>query len=394
MKGILRALLILSSLVLLIGCTSNDQTEETQYEVGAIQTPFVMHVDSSDGDIFIPLETDADIESVVWSSSNESIATVDQDGKISIQNEGEVTITAQSGIHESSTRLITSIDKYEDYLRIRTKAEFLMIFSNPDQYSNPENKFVLTKDIDFGGDLIEPIGGWDQSDEETPVDLDKAFRATLDGRGYALINFRIENSRSTKVDQYYFGVSLFPFIYGGTVVNLNLINATFSGSGFTGSLAGKISHGLIENCFVQGTISATLGNNSIPSGGIAGIIGVDAIVRNVLLDVKVSGGFIYSGFNFGTGSNSSAISETLDDEDRRWPIRNTAVTTNNGNEEEDAALNDFLISYRIENEQLGNMDAYGFTEDAKDFVWAFQEGYMPYLIRQDGLAPSWARIEG
>lgn len=393
MKRILKAILIISSLFLLIGCEGNEQTEDTNYEAGAVRTPFVMHADTSDGDIFIPLETDADIESVTWSSSDESVATIDQDGKISIQDDGEVTITAQSGTHESHTRLITSVDKYADYVRIETKAQFLMTFSDPAQYSNPYNKFVLTKDIDFGGDQIEPIGGWDLSNDEIPIDHNKAFRATLDGRGYALMNFNITNPQSTKVDRDYFGVALFPFIYGGKVVNLNLINATFSGSGFTGSIAGKITHGLIENCFVQGTIFATLNNNEIPAGGIAGIIGVDATVRNVFLDVKVNGGFIYSGFNFGTGSNSNAVSETLADDGRRGPIRNTAITTNKDNPDEDAALNDFQMSFRIENEQLGDMDAYGFTPDAKASVWTIQEGYMPYLIRQDGVSPLWASLE-
>jgi hypothetical protein len=394
MKKMLYVLAVISSLLLLAACNNSQNQNTNEYITAYVSLPVAMSIDSSDGLVQIPFETEADEESINWTSSDESIASVDQDGFISIHKAGQVTVTAQSGEYTSSTHLITTLDKYTNYTRIKTKAEFLMIFSNPANFNSTDKLYVLTSDIDFGGDHIEPIGGWDTSDEESPIDLEKAFRATLDGRGYALKNFTISNSASTKVEQSYFGVSLIPYIYDGKVLNLNIVDAVFSGTGFTGSIAGKITNGLIENCFIRATITATANNNGIPSGGIAGIIGADAIVRNIFLDVKVNGGFIYSGFNFGTGTNSNAVSKTLDDSQRRNPIRNTAITTNKGNEDEDAALKDFFDSSRIEDENLANMDNYSFTESAKQQFWAIKEGYMPFLIRQDGVTPIWAIIEG
>lgn len=388
MKKILTFTLLLSLFVL---SACNDQ-HENEYTTGVVTLPFVMSVDSSDGATQIPFETDGDAEAITWSSSDTTIVLIDDLGYVTVQQEGIVTITAVSGNHTASTTMHVTVGVYEDYIRIRSKAEFLATFTNPANFTNSDNKYVLTADIDFGGDNIEPIGGWDISNEDTEIDPDTPFRATLDGRGYALMNFTISNPHSTYVSGAHFGVSLIPFIDGGTVRNLNIIDATFSGYGFTGSIAGKIASGTIENCFVRATITSTAGNNGIPAGGIAGIIGPDATIRNVVLNVRVEGGFIYSGFNFGTGLNCSAVSDTLGDAGRPRPMRTTAITTNKGNEEEDAALNDFENSIRIENEQLGNMNSYTLSNDVKENIWAITEGYMPFLIRVDGMTPEWAKI--
>jgi len=390
MKKILRVLLIFCLLFTLIACKDNNQNTDG-LQKGEIILPVAMNVDSTDGAVKIPFETTGDEGTINWSIDNTSVATVDEDGFITTHGNGQAIITATNSSFTSTMHLVATKDKYINYTRIKSKLEFLFIFSNPSNFNSPDQFYLLDTDIDFNGDSISPIGGWDLSNDETPIDSSRQFRATLDGRGYALKNFKIINPSTTKVDQSYFGVSLIPFIYDGKVVNLNIIDAIFSGSGFTGSIAGKIEKGTIENCFVKATITATLANPGIPAGGIAGIIGADALIKNVILDVKVNGGFIYSGFNFGTGLNSNAISKTLADTIRR-PIQNTAVTTNKGDENEDAALKDFVNSRRIEDDELGDMDKYTLTQDAKANVWAIANGYMPFIIRRDGLTPSWAKI--
>lgn len=389
MKKVLWTITIGSFFVMLTACGHKDQDD---YLTGALSLPVAMSIDSSDGSVMIPYQSEGDSEAISWSSDDPEVVSVDAAGQVTVHKRGQAIITAQSGAYSASMKVIATYDKYTDYTRIRTKAEFLATFSHPANFNSPDKKYVLTTDIDFGGDRIEPIGGWDLSDQDTPYDPNRQFRATLDGRGFALKNFVISNPLTTKVDQSYFGVSLIPFILDGKVLNLNIIDATFEGTGFTGSIAGKILEGTIENCFVRATIISSSGNLGIPSGGIAGIVGPDAVIRNVILDVYVSGGFIYAGFNFGTGTNSIAVSETLADQDRRRPIMNTAITTNKGDEDEDAALKDFLDSVRIENEDLGNMDQYTLTPAAKETAWAISEGYMPFLIRADGMTPDWARL--
>ena len=59
-----------------------------------------------------PIPIDADEKEVKWSSSNESVATVDANGKVSIQNTGNATITAKIS-SVSSTCTISSQEKEE-----------------------------------------------------------------------------------------------------------------------------------------------------------------------------------------------------------------------------------------------------------------------------------------
>jgi hypothetical protein len=391
MKRCFLTFLVFTLILFVSACQNNNEDSSLDGQEGEIVLPVAMHVDSSDGMVKIPVATDVNENLIAWSSDNTSVVTIDNEGNVLAHANGNVTITATSGTYTTTMQLVATKDKYTNYTRIKSKLEFLFIFSNPDNFNSPDKLYVLDTDIDFNGDNISPIGGWDLSNDDTPIDPNRQFRATLDGRGYALKNFRIVNPLSTKVDQYYFGVSLIPFIYDGKVVNLNIIDALFSGSGFTGSIAGKIEKGLIENCFVRATVTSTLANLGVPAGGIAGIIGADAVVKNVFLDVRVVSGFIYSGFNFGTSSNSVAVSTTLADNPRR-PIIPTAITTNKGDEHEDAALKQFIDSKRITDEELGDINNYPFTNDAKTFFWVIKEGYMPYLIRKDGLTPDWAKI--
>lgn len=59
-----------------------------------------------------PIPIDADEKEVKWSSSNESVATVDANGKVSIKNTGNATITAKIS-SVSSTCTISSQEKEE-----------------------------------------------------------------------------------------------------------------------------------------------------------------------------------------------------------------------------------------------------------------------------------------
>lgn len=392
MKKLITFFLILLTSTFLIACSGNNTDDSPIFMTGAVFLPEAITLDTSDGEIDFPVDTDGDLEAIEWSSSNPTVATIDETGTITILKQGIITITATSGEHSDSSTLYATYDKYTDYIRIETKAQFLMTFSNPDNFNDPTKKYVLTEDIDFNGDQIEPIGGWDRSDLNTPVDPNTVFRATLDGRGYALKNFVIDDPLSTKVDRSYFGVALFPFIDGGIVRNLNLINITINGNGFSGGIAGKITNGLIENCFVQGTITATDGRSGMPGGGIAGIVGPDAMIQNVFLDVYLSGAHIYAGFNFGTGTNSMVVSQTLDDSERRVPVSNTAITTGKGDADEDAALHQFFDVARLENDQLRSIDNYPFSTSAKRDFWIKLDGYMPYLVRPDGQTPDWATL--
>lgn len=81
---------------------------------GGTCKPGTIYVGDSFTLVAKPIPIDADEKEVKWSSSNESVATVDANGKVSIKNTGNATITAKIS-SVSSTCTISSQKKEEPY---------------------------------------------------------------------------------------------------------------------------------------------------------------------------------------------------------------------------------------------------------------------------------------
>lgn len=81
---------------------------------GSTCKPGTIYVGDSFTLVAKPIPIDADEKEVKWSSSNESVATVDANGKVSIKNTGNATITAKIS-SVSSTCTISSQEKEEPY---------------------------------------------------------------------------------------------------------------------------------------------------------------------------------------------------------------------------------------------------------------------------------------
>lgn len=79
---------------------------------GSTCKPGTIYVGDSFTLVAKPIPIDADEKEVKWSSSNESVATVDANGKVSIKNTGNATITAKIS-SVSSTCTISSQEKEE-----------------------------------------------------------------------------------------------------------------------------------------------------------------------------------------------------------------------------------------------------------------------------------------
>ena len=79
---------------------------------GGTCKPGTIYVGDSFTLVAKPIPIDADEKEVKWSSSNESVATVDANGKVSIKNTGNATITAKIS-SVSSTCTISSQEKEE-----------------------------------------------------------------------------------------------------------------------------------------------------------------------------------------------------------------------------------------------------------------------------------------
>lgn len=252
------------------------------------------------------------------------------------------------------------------YIAIGTVAEFMAI-------EDLTKNYFLVNDIDFGGAEAKPLGGWGES--RSP------FSGIFDGNGWALKNFKITGSNHPNLleNGSSFGTSLFPRLTG-TVRNLNIINATIVGDGFSGGVAG-LNDGTISNVYFQGTVTASKSwgsseNWAVPAGAIAGMQGGSGVISNVFVDARVVGGHIFFGYAFANASNLLAVKETLDAE----------MTLHTGQEKEDDTpylVKSFINAEVLNKSMLSTINNFGLK-------WSTQGAARPYLVRVDGQVPSWA----
>ena len=101
-----------------------------------------------------------------------------------------------------------------------------------------------------------------------------SFEGTFDGCGYKISNLKIDSSSNK--------VGLFRNVDGGTIQNVNLVNATVKGDSATyaGALVGFLS-GTLENCSISGNISVS-GQDYV--GGLVGGLNTGGIINNILID--------------------------------------------------------------------------------------------------------------
>lgn len=387
------------------GCGERPNTPPPATGSGTLTLPDAIAVDISDGNVHMPYEISGARSEIVWKSANSTVAVVASDLLIPV-SEGETVITATMNGEASACKVFVT-DEYSAYTVIRTAEQFIAVTKSR-AYTGRTKKYCLGNDIDFGGAVIEPMGGWD-ADGKTVTGHN--FNATFDGRGYALKNFRIENPEScipapddsgataqAAGATLYFGVSLFPRVQYGTIRNLNLIGVDFDGYGFTGGIAGICEAGIIENCYVRGKINATGGyTDSVPAGGICGIMGKNAVVANCFVDLEIGGGFVFCGFNFGYGRGCNAVTELLAAD---MPFQTDS--TGKDNPDEDKQLTAFRMTEnkRLEATELDDLDNYAFDafENPADYrvkhkpFWAVADGYKAFIPRPDGKTPSWAML--
>lgn len=128
---------------------------------------------------------------------------------------------------------------------------------------NTKNAIILERDIDLGGATITGFGS----------DINH-FALDFDGNGHSISNFKIDRSTGTN-EGYYAG--LFNYVYGATIKNLTVKNATVTGDQMVGALIGSIGDGAtVENCTVE---DCTV-NGYRKVGGAVGYAN-DAIVKGI-----------------------------------------------------------------------------------------------------------------
>jgi len=134
--------------------------------------------------------------------------------------------------------------------------------------------FIQTADIDcteYGYiDNFEPIGSM------APPEFD----GTYDGQGYSIHNLYIYQPEVNT------GQGLFGCLYGGTIKNLGLNNASIHGGEYTGGIVGYIAwDDIIQNCFVKNSVvEGTWG--SLKLGGLVGA-GMQGYIDNCYVQATI-----------------------------------------------------------------------------------------------------------
>ena len=202
------------------------------------------------------------------------MATVSDDGTVTIKGVGNVTITAEAGGKSVSDTFVFYEEEdlgfyfnetentyyiWDERGLLAWNAHVMQYTGTADtpDYPNLDTSAKLMADISLEGINWTPVGYHDDSTWK-----EYSYAGTFDGGGHIISNLKIDSS-----DSNYLG--LFAYIAtGGVVENLTLSDVAISGYGYIGGIAGS-NRGTIENCIVSGSVSGS----SYYVGGIVGYNG-------------------------------------------------------------------------------------------------------------------------
>lgn len=120
------------------------------------------------------------------------------------------------------------------------------IIENIQDLQNVQNNltanYELAGDIDAKGFNFVPIGG-------TSLIVDQSFRGAFDGKGYKIINLKINQTVN------YAG--LFTYLNGATISGSGLENVDVTGGQYTGALASYVGTGsTVQQCYATGKVTS------------------------------------------------------------------------------------------------------------------------------------------
>ena len=212
-------------------------------------------------------------KTVVWSSSDETVATVSDDGTVTIKGVGNVTIKAEAGGKSASDTFVFYKGEDPGYYFNETENIYYIwdeegllawnayvtthtITTTALEYPNIGTSAKLMADISLDGKIWTPVGSIGVAEGK----LEEYYYAgTFDGGGHTISNLKIESSDGSDL-------GLFAYIAtDGLVKDLTLSDVEISGVNYIGGIAGR-NNGTIENCSVSGSVSGTY-----RVGGIAGV---------------------------------------------------------------------------------------------------------------------------
>jgi hypothetical protein len=266
--------------------------------------------------IISPINAEYDL--VVWSSSNELIATVDQDGIVTPRNQGEVIISVSvDGKFTSSSRLnILPMTPKEfipnptfvgllaqQWIPLSTAADlaaiddnltgtsytfaantpYQVVISNTSSVNMLDKNYFLINNIDLSNANWTPLG---------------TFTGELDGMNYNISNMRIISSNSN--------LGLFSQLNQANIQNINFLNSKITlriegnvlRNNF-GTLAGITTSSTISNILIDSssnlnvdyTVATGLTDANKPTafGGLTGLVSGTTVISNLKVYSSISG---------------------------------------------------------------------------------------------------------
>ena len=247
----------------------------------------------------------ADGWSVEAKFNNDNTATLAITAGTSIKALLRVTLIRNDGSELAASRIVSLpyvIDEATKTYTVYTP-QGLLAWANGYYYNY---NCTLAADIDMSGQTWPMIGSFDR---------------TFDGAGHTISNLTCSSTKDA-------GFLL--DLYGGTVKNLLLVNATISGYGNVGGIVGRLLNGTVIACAVSGC--KVSGNMDI--GGIAGVsdgtvtacyAASCSVTATESFDGQIAGivnGSInacyYDGDGEGIGSNNTGTSATRVDDVNDW----------------------------------------------------------------------------
>lgn len=314
--------------------------------------------------------------SVSWNvSGDEGVIDFNEaSGAITALKAGQATITATSNDNPERTASCTitvtarAATDYTGYTEIDSVEDWALIGQNP------AGKYVLTADIDFGNRQVNTIGRPVGSAATTD------FTGVLDGNGYAIMNAHFVSGGLSDAGDPNNSYSGMIAVNRGTVRNINVINCATSGEAWNALLV-CWNHGLIENCYVQGSVA---NNNQWWDPWTLGGVMVDinqGQIRNC-----VSWG-IREGITYGlVGSNVEGEGVYIEN---CYVIRTESISDYkicgdvNGNYVTQLEL---VNSAYVDDEDKLMASSY---PTLNTYFWVVEDGKVPYLKTADGTERDW-----
>lgn len=237
----------------------------------------------------------SDLNSSVWKTGSESGKT---DGRFRTaiytypSLSGVGTAVKTDGKQQYDFSISGNGKTFEDFTYIETAEDFKNIANNL------SGNYVLKNDINFEGEVIEPIG---DSESVTGSGLSMPFSGNFSGDGHKILNVTVKRELGSHSGL--FGANK------GTIINLS-VEADVSGTAYVGGIcASNASGGRIADCSFSGTVNGT-------KSYVGGICGENkgGIMRCVA-DGTVSGDSNVGGICGSNNSSNGNIENCLNSSD-------------------------------------------------------------------------------